>query len=539
MADLDRKLIEILDILSKSKEPVGAKIIAKELNKRGYKIGERAVRYHLKLLDGMKLTKKVGYAGRVITERGLEELEKANISYRLGSIYSNILEKTISANYRFGYVVINRCQVYADFNDVLKIIKSVYESGLAVGDRVGIIDREKFVEINTLCSLNFDNILLQNGIFPLHVCAGVVKYEDGKPVEFKEIIDYKSTSIDPLRAFIEKKETDVMGIIENGEGYLPANFRYFGVEFLERFETILEIDELKCIISYGTENVLGLDVGDDKVGVALIGGLTPIAPFVENNYCVEICPMSSIVRLESLHKLKKNPRDIVTKKANIRIKTALSKMFNAMAKVTYDIDEADGDVIVNTAFIDKKYLDEAFDILKEAYKKGLGISDRFGIVEENDRIKIQTICAVTLDGIFLRNSVPLIPKYGGILEITEDKERFIDIIGYDGSSLDPHEVFFNFVDCEKTFLAGFREVHRVAREKLEEVLKKLNWNGIKAIGEPNNELYGIGVNKDMCGVVTMGGINPLVLLKENEIPIELKAMHEVVRFSDLKSYKEI
>ncbi|XRO76185.1 NrpR regulatory domain-containing protein [Methanocaldococcus sp. 10A] len=538
MADLDRKLIEILDILSKSKEPVGAKIIAKELNKRGYKIGERAVRYHLKLLDGMKLTKKVGYAGRVITERGLEELEKANISYRLGSIYSNILEKTISANYRFGYVVINRCQVYADFNDALKIIKSVYESGLAVGDRVGVMDKEKFVEINTLCSINFDNILLQNGIFPLHICAGIVKYEDGKPVEFKEIIKYKSTSIDPLRAFIEKKETDVMGIIENGEGYLPANFRCFGVEFLERFKSILEKDELKCIISYGTENVLGLDVGDDKVGVALIGGLTPIAPFVENNYCVEISPMSSIVRLESLHKVKKNPRDIITKKANIRIKTALSKMFNAMAKVTYDIDEGDGDVVVNIAYIDKKYLDEALDLLKEAYKKGLGISDRFGIVEENNKIKIQTVCAVTLDGIFLRNSVPTIPRYGGVLEITEDKERFIDIIGYDGSSLDPHEVFFNFVDCEKTFLAGFREVHRVAREKLEEVLKRLNWNGIKTIGEPNNELYGINVNKDMCGVVTIGGINPLVLLKENEIPIELRAMHEIVKFSDLKDYKD-
>jgi repressor of nif and glnA expression len=43
----------------------------------------------------------------------------------------------------------------------------------------------------------------------------------------------------------------------------------------------------------------------------------------------------------------------------------------------------------------------------------------------------------------------------------------------------------------------------------------------------------------MCGVVTIGGINPLVLLKENEIPIELKAMHEVVRFSDLRSYKDI
>ncbi|ACX73504.1 Protein of unknown function DUF128 [Methanocaldococcus vulcanius M7] len=539
MADLDRKLIEILDILSKSKEPVGAKIIARELNRRGYKIGERAVRYHLKLLDGMKLTKKLGYAGRVITERGLEELEKANISYRLGSIYSNILEKTISANYRFGYVVINRCHVYADFNEVLKTIKGVYENGLAVGDRVGIIDREKFVEINTLCSLNFDNVLLQNGIFPLQVCAGIVKYEDGKPVEFKEIIDYKSTSIDPLRAFIEKKETDVIGIIENGEGFLPANFRYFGVEFLEKFKGVLEKDELKCIISYGTENVLGLDIGEDKVGVALIGGLTPIAPFVENDCFVEISPMTSTVRLESLHKVKKNPREIITKKANIRIKTALSKMFNAMAKVSYDIDESDGNVIVNTAYIEKQYYDEAVELLKEAYKQYLGISDRFGIVEEQDKIKIQTICAVTLDGIFLRNSIPVIPRYGGILEITEDKERFIDIIGYEGSSLDPHEVFFNFVDCEKTFLAGFREIHRVAREDLENVLKKLNWRGVKAIGEPNNELYGINVNKDMCGLVTMGGINPLVLLKENEIPVNLRAMHEVVKFSDLISYKDL
>ncbi|WP_456375154.1 NrpR regulatory domain-containing protein [Methanocaldococcus sp.] len=539
MADLDRKLIEILDILSKSKEPVGAKIIAKELNKRGYKIGERAVRYHLKLLDSMKLTKKVGYAGRVITEKGLEELEKANILYRLGSIYSNILEKMISANYRFGYVVVNRFHVYADFNDVLNIIKSVYESGLSVGNRVGIMDREKYAEITTLCSLNFDNILLQNGIFPLHECGGIVKYEDGKPVEFKEVIKYVSTSVDPLSVFIETKKTDVMGIIENGEGYLPANFRVFGVEFLERFKSILEKDELKCVISYGTDNVLGLDVGDDKVGVALIGGLTPIAPFVENDYYVEINPMSSIVRLESLHKFNKIPREIVNKKSNVRIKTVISKMFNAMAKVSYDVDEKDGDVIVNTSYIDKKYIDEALDLLKEGYKKGLGISDRLGIVEEKNKVKIQTICAVTLDGIFLRYSIPVIPRYGGILEIVEDKKRFIDIIGYDGSSLDPHEVFFNRVDCETTFLAGFREVHRVARDKLEVILNKLKWNGIDTIGDPNNELYGINVNKDMCGIVTIGGINPLVLLKENEIPMTLKAMDEVVRYSQLISYKDL
>ncbi|ADG13425.1 Protein of unknown function DUF128 [Methanocaldococcus infernus ME] len=535
--DLDRKLIEILDILSKYNEPVGAKIIAKELSKRGYKIGERAVRYHLKLLDSMGLTKKVGYLGRIITEKGLEELEKANISYRLGNIYSNILEKVILSDYQAGLVVVNRSIVYTDYEKALSLIKKVYENGLAIGDRVGIVDREKYIELYTLCSLNLDGLLVKNGIPVYHICGGIVKYENYEPVEFKEIIKYKATSIDPLLAFIERKKTDVLGIIENGEGYLPANFRVIGANYRERFERIIK--KLDGIISYGSENVLGLDVGEEHIGIVMIGGLSPIAPFVEKDIPTEIIPMSSIVRLSSLHKLEKKSLKISTKKANVRIKTALSKMINLMAHVNYDIYEKDGDVIVNIGYIDKKYLDEALDILKEAYSKGLGISDRFGYEVLKDKVKIKTICAVTLDGIINNLGVPIIPKYGGILEVKEEEMRFIDIIKYSGTSLDPHEIFFNKVDCETTFLAGFREIHRICREELERIIELLEWNGIKCIGEPNNELAGVKVNKDMCGVITIGGANPLSFLNENEISVEIKAMHEITKFSELISYKDI
>ncbi|WP_456472361.1 NrpR regulatory domain-containing protein [Methanocaldococcus sp.] len=535
--DLDRKLIEILDILSKSKEPVGAKIIAKELSKRGYKIGERAVRYHLKLLDSMGLTKKVGYSGRIITEKGLEELEKANISYRLGNVYSNILEKSLLSDYKSGNVVVNTSVVYTEYDNAVEVIKKIYSKGLSVGDRAGIIDKGNFVEIYTLCSLNFDGLMIREGIFPQHICGGIVKYEDHKPVEFKEIIKYKHTSVDPLLAFIERKRTDVLGIVENGEGYLPANFRTIGVEYEERFKRVA--NDIDCIIAYGTENVLGLDVGEDKIGIVMIGGLAPIAAFIELGIVAEINPMASLVRIKSLHKFNKGKVEITTKKAKFRKKTALSKMINLMAKVSYDIYERDGDVIVNVGCINKEYLDDALELLKEAYKKGLGIGDRLGYEIEGDKVKIKTICAVTLDGIFINNGIPTIPRYGGVLEVNKEEERFIDIIAYEGTSLDPHEIFFNKVDCEKTILAGFREIHRVVRENLEDLIKELNWSGIKTIGDPNNELAGISVNKDMCGVITIGGNNPLALLNENEIEVELKAMHEVVKYSELISYKDI
>ncbi|ENN96625.1 hypothetical protein J422_01258 [Methanocaldococcus villosus KIN24-T80] len=537
--DLDRKLIEILDILSKYKEPVGATIIAKELSKRGYKIGERAVRYHLKILDSLGLTKKVGYVGRIITEKGLEELRKADVFYRLGSIYSNILEKMLSFNYYDRYAIVNRAYIYADFNVVIKEIKKIYNSGFAVGDRVGIVDKGKYVELYTLCSLNFDNILIKNGILPTHVCGGIVKYEDGEPVKFEEIIYYKATSIDPLKVFIKEKKTDVVGILEEGNGYLPVNFRYIPKSSMEKFERILKNDELKCVISYGEENVLGLKVDDDSIGIALIGGLSPIAVFTEKGYYADIQPMELLVKIDSLHKLEKNERKIVKKKSNYKIKTIFYKMVNAMSMVDYDIDKHDGKVIVNICYIDKKYADDALDLLKEAYKNNLGIGDKFGFIEEKDKIKIQTLCSITIDGILLKHSLPTIPKYGGVLEIKNEKKRFIDIIAYNGSSLDPHIVFFDAVDCESTILAGFREFHRIIKDDIEEVLDRLNWNCVIGIGEPNNEIFGINVEKDMCGIVYNGGLNPIVLLKENEIPVEIKQMHEVVDYSKLISYKEI
>lgn len=55
--DVERKVISILKILSESPRPLGARLIAGQLKEHGVELGERAVRYHLKLMDERGLTR--------------------------------------------------------------------------------------------------------------------------------------------------------------------------------------------------------------------------------------------------------------------------------------------------------------------------------------------------------------------------------------------------------------------------------------------------------------------------------------------------
>ena len=74
--EVEREKIAMLRVLGNSQGPVGSKIIARRLREE-YGIGllERAVRYHLRLLDERGLTRKISRRdGRAITQLGLEEL---------------------------------------------------------------------------------------------------------------------------------------------------------------------------------------------------------------------------------------------------------------------------------------------------------------------------------------------------------------------------------------------------------------------------------------------------------------------------------
>ena len=58
MSESEYRMIEILRILSKQDKPTGSKLIADELSDKGFNLGERAVRYHMQILDEKGYTEK-------------------------------------------------------------------------------------------------------------------------------------------------------------------------------------------------------------------------------------------------------------------------------------------------------------------------------------------------------------------------------------------------------------------------------------------------------------------------------------------------
>ena len=82
---VERKELAIMKILSESHEPLGARVIAHHMKDHGFELGERAVRYHLKLMDERGLTKLIGQRnGRVLTEKGSEEVNSALVQDKVG-----------------------------------------------------------------------------------------------------------------------------------------------------------------------------------------------------------------------------------------------------------------------------------------------------------------------------------------------------------------------------------------------------------------------------------------------------------------------
>ena len=55
MSESEHRMIEILRILNIQEKPIGSKVIADELKTKGYNLGERAVRYHMQILDEKSL----------------------------------------------------------------------------------------------------------------------------------------------------------------------------------------------------------------------------------------------------------------------------------------------------------------------------------------------------------------------------------------------------------------------------------------------------------------------------------------------------
>ena len=320
---VQRKLIEILRILYENHDPIGARLIADRMNERGYPIGERGVRYHLRILDERGLTKRLGYDGRVITEKGINELNNALVEDRLGFIISRIenlvYDTTFDLTTGQGNVIINTSIIDKDdFERAMEIIYYVINSDYPVSPYIKLIDEgtitsdiripEGKIGVATMCSITIDGILMKKGIPVNTRYGGILEVKGRKPVGFEDIIVYNGTSIDPMRIFISKKKTRVIDAVNNGSGKLLANLREIPAVALSEAENILESmmqSRIGGIAGIGEPGnpLFNAPVDNGKIGVVVYAGVNAVAAVEEMGIKVDTHPISTVIDFKELKKL--------------------------------------------------------------------------------------------------------------------------------------------------------------------------------------------------------------------------------------------
>jgi len=320
---VQRKLIEILRILYENQEPIGARLIADKMNERGYPIGERGVRYHLRILDERGLTQRQGYDGRIITQGGKKELENALVGDRTGFIITRIekliYDTTFDLKTKQGNVIINTSIIdKKDIDETVEIMRHVINEGYSFSPYIKIMEEgtsfsdlnipEGKIGIATMCSITIDGILLKSGIPVTPKYGGLLEVIKRKPTGFEDIIVYNGTSIDPMKIFISKKMTRVLEAVETGSGMLLANLREIPESSVMEAENILKsamsmgIADVTQIGESG-KSVLNAPVESGKVGVVVYAGTNIMAAVEESGINVDTHPISTIMDFRDLKKL--------------------------------------------------------------------------------------------------------------------------------------------------------------------------------------------------------------------------------------------
>ena len=320
--EVERAKIAILGILGDSQKAIGSKVIARRLkDEYGIELSERAVRYHLRLLDERDLTCKISRRdGRAITQQGLEELKNAMVADKVGFVIDKIellaYQTSFDPVQRMGKVPINISLFPKEkFKAALKAMAGAFKSKLCVSDLVAVASEgerlgdmlvlEGNMGLATVCSIVVNGALLKEGIPMDSRFGGLLQLRNHRPWRFTELIEYAGSSVDPSEIMVASRMTSITEVLKNGDGKILANFREIPAICIPLAKTVIErLEEagINGLVMMGEigKPVCEVPVGQNKVGVVLIGGLNPAAAAVEAGINVTNKAMSKLIDFKEL-----------------------------------------------------------------------------------------------------------------------------------------------------------------------------------------------------------------------------------------------
>lgn len=228
-------------------------------------------------------------------------------------------------------------------------------------------------------------------------------------------------------------------------------------------------------------------------------------------------------------------------------------------QMTLDLEKRQGTLVVNLSLLPKSALRTAIRYIEAAFEAKMGVGRLLAFADEGQtfagqsvpekHVMIATVCSLTMNGIFLDAGIPTTSVFGGLLEIQDGKpSRFSQIIRYDGTTLDPLEIFIqgNMTSVETAARlgrgwigAGFREIPSAARNhalELKAALEEAGLGCILMVGDANQPLLDFPVPHGRTGVILSAGLNPIAAAHERGVKTESTAMSVLMDIRQMDHY---
>jgi len=237
----------------------------------------------------------------------------------------------------------------------------------------------------------------------------------------------------------------------------------------------------------------------------------------------------------------------------------IDKMTYAM---DFDLALHRGKVIINTAIVERGAFRRNLREIEAVFEKGYAMGTMVNLVEAGEEagsivvppgyVGFCTVCSVTLNGVFLKHGVPMRSLFSGLLELENGEATgFVEAINYDGTSLDPLQLFIRarmtdylgaVRDGNGRIGAGFREIPEESYPLalgLAEKLEAIGLNGFFRIGKPSRDLLNIPVREGCCGIIVIGGLNPVAVLEESGTTVQHHALSGYMEYNRMFPYTEL
>jgi repressor of nif and glnA expression len=319
--DVERKITAILKTLSESPAPLGSRVISRALEEQGIYLGERAVRYHLKIMDERGLTRSIGRKdGRTITAAGLEELRNSLVTDKIGFIGALIERLAYQTNFGLrtgtGRVPVD-VSLFSreDWPRALSAVKPVFAAGLCSsllvalsgeGARLGDATVPPgMVGLATVCSVAVNGCLLKAGIPAYARFGGLLQMREGRPFRFTDLVEFAGTTIDPADIFTAGRMTGVGAAAAGGDGKVLAGYHELPMLSANRAEELLQRLNSAGLIRSATlsrpgDRICEIPSGHDRVGLITLSGLNPAAAAAESGLPVTTRAMCGLMDAAAL-----------------------------------------------------------------------------------------------------------------------------------------------------------------------------------------------------------------------------------------------